>query len=65
MQSKCLWKGDLYTIVLHIVFELYLKTLFSYEVLLSLSSFCSPFFQKFYKMFSEAETNVQFEHPPG
>ena len=21
MQSKCLWKGDLYTIVLHVVFE--------------------------------------------
>ena len=55
-----------YTNVLHIVFELYLETLFSYE----LYSHCaplisSPFFQMFYKLFSGAETDVQFKHPPG
>ena len=32
MQSKCLWKLDIYTNALHIVFELLLEILFSYEL---------------------------------
>ena len=54
-----------YTNVLHIVFELYLETLFSCELYPHRAPLAHHFFQMFYKMFSGAETDVQFEHPLG